>query len=727
MENSYIYTDLFIPKCSKCNCEINNFNLSLPYWCNCDKREKNYGHSFIAPNIIHISEVYKNFKFETKKVFHSIKNYDKIQNKLSNFIKKIKIFLKNLIYDNFWSKRNLFCFSKKNYIDDDIRNETQTPFFNEEYSEKLVDIINNLNTSILYPQTLNGIKTFILDIHFFILVLKKNPYITKKILFHNNIYVKYELYNKDNSILNNYNKRFQDILKNVFCQKDNNLINKELIQVFPIIEKNIFILIYIDDIEMYNYKNNEIVLTVKARISNTKICKINPENLVILGDSSLYFAKIEYDSKNNPISLYYFYCIKMEVDILDFDIINENNIVIIDNTQIHLLNISYNKNSIIYNISRTINNYQNCGVYYIIADKINNQIVAYSLKLNSHFLFIKNFIFILKFYDLTLTPKNKDFIFKDNECYIPYPYDNIIKKCKFKILNNDLYILISLGKIYLISSKYLEIVSQYNLSDNFIFYHNIILEKSKNIIFFDKMKRDIVFKLYRNELLLDEGKVWMPNFLHIKYCNVIEINEEGDFIIIIFDNIIQLYYINNNKAQSNFIDYITKKEESIGDRFEINTIGRGSGRGIGRGRGRGERKNKESENSREVKNEIAEESDFDSYYCPESESSKPNTDEKSCSTCSYGSPVCLENDLYSNIIKYKILREDNFQKKKKKKLEMKKDRNKFIKQIKKHYKILGNKLKNEYEKEWEGYKKLKKYVKKHAIKPKKKNKDEYEK
>ena len=63
----------------------------------------------------------------------------------------------------------------------------------------------------------------------------------------------------------------------------------------------------------------------------------------------------------------------------------------------------------------------------------------------------------------------------------------------------------------------------------------------------------------------------------------------------------------------------------------------------------------------------------------------------------------------------------------KKKLKMKKDRNKLKKRIKKHYSISGRKLKNVYENESNNHKKMKKYVKKYVIKMNKKYKNEYEK
>ena len=344
MDNDYIYVNIFKPLCSKCKCEINEFNLSLAYWCKCDnEKEKIYNKSFIPSKNKHLSEIYKKIEYK-KYPLHKLKV--KTENKISIFIKKIKAFLKSLIIYKIKPKSNLFNFSNKPYIKE---TDQKISFFDEEYSEKLVDLVNNINSSNFKPNTLKALKTFILDIHFFILILKKNPLIYKKIIFQD-IYTKYP-----DDLIYDYNIEFQDLLKKYFDKDYNNYYscNDELVQIFPIIEKNIILLIYNNYIKMYNFIFNNFVHTVKAKIGGTKICKINPENLVILDDSRLYFSKIEYDSKNNPIKIYYSDCIKLPCAIIDFDIINENNIVCIDIMhRIHLLNITYNKNNIIYNISK---------------------------------------------------------------------------------------------------------------------------------------------------------------------------------------------------------------------------------------------------------------------------------------------------------------------------------------------------------------------------------------
>lgn len=694
MDNNYIYVNIYKPICSKCKCEINELNLSLAYWCKCDnEKEKIWNKSFIPSKNKHLSEIYKRIEY----IKHPLQRLNEIiEKKISIFTKRIKAFLKGIIMCNMKSNLNLFNFSKKQYIEE---NEQGIPFFNEEYSEKLVDLVNNLNSSKLEPNILEELKTFILDIHYFVLILKKNPLISQKIIFQN-VYTKYS----DNLILYDYNIEFQDLLKQYFFKEDCNYhsYNEELIQIFPIIEKNIILLIYTNLIKMYNFIFNNFVLTVKAKIGGTKICKINPENLVILGDSKLYFSKMEYDSMNNPIKLYYFDCIKLPCAIIDFDIVNENNIICIDiMDKIHLLNIFYHKNNIIYNISRTETINYNYYNNYILADKINKQIVLSSEKITEH-----QYISVIKFYDIDLTQKKKEFKFKDNTSYICS--FNLIKGRKLKYLNSNLYILFFYQKIYLISSKYLEIVSKYVINIrksmqeiNFLYYNYIILEKSKNIIVHDKYSK-FIFKLFNNEIIFDEKSNWLDDVYSKEFFNIIEINEQGDFIIIIFtsDKKLKLCYINNKKVENIFIE---KRREELYGKKESNDT-----------------------------NDIYDESESYIYSNYNDFDERCSNDDFhygiGCPTCSYGWPICSENDstINTQIRKYKEVKNDYYEKKMKKKLRLKKDRNKIRKKIKKHYITSERKYKNDLEKDCHN-KKFKKYVKKYIIKAAKKYKNDEEK
>ena len=102
----------------------------------------------------------------------------------------------------------------------------------------------------------------------------------------------------------------------------------------------------------------------------------------------------------------------------------------------------------------------------------------------------------------------------------------------------------------LFSSKYLEIVSKHHISDYFDLYNIKFFEKSNKIISF-KEGHKIVYKIIGDEIILDEDKEWMSYFHNHNESafNIVEINEKGDYIIIFFDWMIQLYYINNEKVK----------------------------------------------------------------------------------------------------------------------------------------------------------------------------------
>ena len=563
-------------------------------------------------------------------------HHKKIKINISHFISKTKKFVKAIIHCYFKSKFNLFNLSDKKYLDCD--NEGIL-FFYDEGNEKLFNTINNLNTSKLSPKDLNDLKNFLLDVHCFILILKKNPYISSQISFQNICF--YEQNIKDDERMD-YNYKFQQNLKSFFYKTENNcnyFFCKKLVQVFPIIEKNLFLLIYIDHIEMYNFEEKKIVLIIKSGIKDSKIRKINSEILIILKNNILYFVKIKYNLENNPIDLYYFDSIELENDIEAFDIINEKNIICVDDRyDAHLFNVSYCNDKISYNISKSenifvyhdINNSITSYMYYyinnkIIVDKINNQIVFFQQELFredevSYYYYWNDNIFI-KIYDLNLSLKNK--VFKLSGKFIKYYDECSHDECK--ILNSNLYIIFFRNKIYLISAKYLEILSIYTLSKPLRNCNKIILEKSERIILYNK-RYEVIYKLFQNEII--EEKIWTPHVYKRAFFDIIEINEKGDFII---------------------VKSIRKNMKSF---------------------------RKISEESYEMNNNI-----FFSYSFYEGG--------------------------------------DNYSKKRKKKLKLKKDRNKLRKKIKNHYISYGRKIKNDYKKESKGNKRLKKYIEKYVIKSEK--------
>ena len=183
--------------------------------------------------------------------------------------------------------------------------------------------------------------------------------------------------------------------------------------------------------------------------------------------------------------------------------------------------------------------------------------------------------------------------------------------------------------------------------------------------------------------------------------NIIEVNEKGDFIIIKYGKIykkLELTYINNEKVENIFIE---KMRDELYRKKNLNNT-----------------------------NEIYDESksninysfdDFDEFQSNEFYYGIP------CPTCSFGWSICTENDktINSEIRKYKEVKNDCYEKKIKKKLKLKKDKNKLRKKIKKHYITSERKIKNDFKNDCYN-KKFKKYLLKNFIKSEKKYKNEYE-
>jgi hypothetical protein len=172
--------------------------------------------------------------------------------------------------------------------------------------------------------------------------------------------------------------------------------------------------------------------------------------------------------------------------------------------------------------------------YFIIADKLNQQIILlHSYEYNLLSYNINN----QSFYNKKIDVREQNF--ED------YFRDFIRDWSKlFKILNKDTYLLsIDKNAIYLISSKYLEIITEYDLKDDF---DKCFILNNMNMIFFSFNNRIIIYKFENGEL----------NFYKKKYCKYYEkmidikgINEKGDHILAIHKTICK-YSINIS------IDYI---------------------------------------------------------------------------------------------------------------------------------------------------------------------------
>ena len=91
-----------------------------------------------------------------------------------------------------------------------------------------------------------------------------------------------------------------------------------------------------------------------------------------------------------------------------------------------------------------------------------------------------------------------------------------------------------------------------------------------------------LFKLFHNEIILDEKSTWNTclNGTDYNKFNIIEVNEKGDFIIIKYGKIyknLELTYINNEKVENIFIEKMKdelyrKKKSNINNKFRDKKI-----------------------------------------------------------------------------------------------------------------------------------------------------------
>ena len=124
-----------------------------------------------------------------------------------------------------------------------------------------------------------------------------------------------------------------------------------------------------------------------------------------------------------------------------------------------------------------------------------------------------------------------------------------------QILNENVYLLKTSESIFLISSKYLEIIFQYKID---IKCEKILmLRYSGNFLILTKRSdNSFYFRFINNELQFLGHKCYDEN----KYIDVKEINENGDHIVFTNQNLVL------NKKKYNFpILYFNKKDKNFMD------------------------------------------------------------------------------------------------------------------------------------------------------------------
>ena len=243
----------------------------------------------------------------------------------------------------------------------------------------------------------------------------------------------------------------------------------------------------------------------------------------------MFLLELQYNSSNKNVQLV-IHNLKLNDTIYDLDAFNKNNIIFIDKEYIYFYNLVNTNMNLISKIS-IIGNFD---PYFIIADKLNQQIIL----LNSYE------------YNLLLSYNidNKSFYY--SKINVKKNFRGFIRDWRkgFKILNKDTYLLsINNNSIYLISSKYLELICEYDFEYKF---DNYFILNNMNMIFFIYKSHIAIYKFEKGELNLYKKKNCK---YYEKMIDIKNINDKGDHILAIQKvickfkvNISRLYYIKNN-------------------------------------------------------------------------------------------------------------------------------------------------------------------------------------
>ena len=509
---------IYSPTCSKCNCEIKNLDLLLTFNCGCNKKENMmeidkidigcvcgnngcvcccycgyYYYYLLAKKIKRdtSSFVFKIFNKNLKlrdycriKPRSLIGEFGILINKISSKKRKwiyhifkfskvyknnhISDFYNNIYFKQYNIKRDTINYYNNNLLFDKAKEIIEIIIFsffhiNIDILSK-INIINEENIKLLEKEVLDiigsiksndnellsFIKTFILDLICCLKILNRCPLFGKelKLLY---------LFNKVkiNDIFM-YFKKYFEIRKEL----DDNYNHKCIIDQMHIIKnKNLILLLVEYDIKIYdindlNFNNcicsNKILFN--KLIGDIKIVMISDEFFILRSaclsyreyiSVEMFLLELQYNSSNEKKKVQLIiHNLKLNETIYDLDVINKNNIICIDNKYIYF----YNLVKINMNLISKISIFGNFYPYFIIADKLNQQIILlHSYEYNLLSYHIDNQSFYNKKIDVK--KQNLSDYFRD--------WSKL-----FNILNKDTYLLLSINilKLYLISSKYLEII-----------------------------------------------------------------------------------------------------------------------------------------------------------------------------------------------------------------------------------------------------------------------------
>ena len=552
MQNEFYVEYKTFPTCKNCNSKIyiENMNLTLITKCKCIKDTKERKE--------HISDLYNKMQFTKElkrvKIGESLEYY----NKLRSFVPKALLIMRKIIiiYFNYFSV--FFPFLKNDDDFEGIQNELQ--FFDEKNAEKFKENVLNLNNENLSEKNNACLKRLMMDIYFFILFLKKCPYYIETLEKKFNGIEFFELNDNNDNTFKFYDE-FQEVIKSVFCPHYEECI--KVIKVYVIPETNTILLFTLEDIIFYNFELNEISFILRQGMAKADIYKINSKKLLFHIKGDLCFIYIKYDSMNRPIKIYNKYLkIKQIKYISSVNVIDDNNIVVIDSSEnLYLLKKDRDGNYFIDKQKKIICSpfisHNNTYTSFLYTDKSNERIILYLGTEKEYYDYIDNESRVtLCFYDIYFE-EIKELTFQINN-------KTFCSNQDFHILNNETYILFFGQKIYLISSKNLEIVSIYDNINLPNHRENIlILNQTKNIFIFPCIKNYYAnhFKFVENEIKYIGGKIYSKDFIDIK-----EINDDGDSII--FTNTKAgpiFYYFKNdtNISEYNFFAFKTTKKTFI--------------------------------------------------------------------------------------------------------------------------------------------------------------------
>ena len=323
---------------------------------------------------------------------------------------------------------------------------------------------------------------------------------------------------------------------------------KQINKIHIIKEKNLILIIFYDKIGLYKGKNNILNCSIPFLFqSDGKLLQINSGLFILFNSDNksynynydyerLAFLHIGYfqdEPKNMVLSTDDILGIGFTYNLTDIDIIDQNNIISIDKHK----NIQYFKKILVSETYKTykkeikVNKQTYCMHYYIKVDKINNHIIIYFCTDNKLFLefYDLDSNYFSNISDLAFNRLNnnlnlkKIITFTQNYSfeYYLYNYNNNIKI----FLNKEKYICQYRDFFYLISSKYLEMISIIKFKN----YPNIYLLNELNKLFIYKNQCLSLYNFKNNKLkLIKEKKIENINIIDIK-----QINEKGDYMIVV--------------------------------------------------------------------------------------------------------------------------------------------------------------------------------------------------